>query len=85
MAYESIRKLYKHGRAKAVTVPEPWIRYIQRMAGKKLQHIRIVIMKDHLELYPIFDELPEEELEIEFPEDKELGLGPEPKTEKEIP
>lgn len=69
MAHESIRKVYSHGKAKAMTIPDPWIRYQQHKVGKKLQHIKLIMHEDRLELFPVFEEVPAEQLNIEFPGD----------------
>ncbi len=64
MAHEQYRKLYHYGKARAMTIPEPWIRYQQKKAGKKLERVRVISREDRIEVYPLF-----EEGEPEFPKE----------------
>lgn len=65
MTHETYRKLIHYGaRVRVITIPEPWLRFVQRKEGKILERVRVVSHEDRLEIFPDF-----ERGEPDFPKD----------------
>lgn len=52
----AVRRIWKMGKARGVTLPETWLRWMQERSGLRVERVWVETTEDRLIIYPCYDE-----------------------------